>query len=792
MQYEDNTILVIPPSIKQKVLLEINNLKKLINIKVYTLNEFISKYYFSYDEKTIYYVSKHYNVKPEIAKIYIKNLYYLGKSCSNDKIIFLTKLLSDLEAKKLLYHSELFKESLKNKKIIFFNIARTKFNMRLINSIKNIASVTINQLSICNYSHQVTHYKTLEEEVVGVANKICTLLKHGIDINDIYITNLSEEHHLMVSKIFPIFKIPFTIKVSDYLYGTNIACEFLKNFESDINKTLSLLEKNITNIEEENIYNEIIKIVNKYYFISDFNEVKSLIVNDLKNTKIPKETALNCVKEVSFLDYYFNDSSYVFLFNFNQGCIPKIYKDEKFLNDSLMNELELDTSIYLSTLEKERVIDKIRSTKNLFISYIDKSLNSTFYPSSIILDLNMKVVDELNDDFTHSHLFNKIELARKLTEYKKYNTISKSLPLLYNNYKLTSYDNSYKQIDKNNLYKYLNNKLNLSYTSLNNYYKCSFRYYLANILKLDIYEETFMQIVGDIFHEVLEKYFNSKSDFETLYKNAINKMEYNYTQKDLFFLRKLKEELKFVINTIEDQNNYSNLKDELYEENVVVNIKGNIKVVFSGKIDKLKYTKKDDKTIVAIIDYKTGNPELNINNVIYGLDMQLPIYIYLAKNSNKLQNIEVVGFYLQKILNNEIIADNKHSYEYLKKDKLKLQGYSNSNYNIISEFDSSYENSNVIKSLKVSKNGFYSYSKVLDSNKIETLTKVVEQKISDGVNNILNADFAINPKAIANVNVGCKFCKFKSICYMNDKNITNLKEYKNLEFLGGDNNADVD
>ncbi|UKI57119.1 MAG: hypothetical protein L6V81_06945 [Clostridium sp.] len=41
------------------------------------------------------------------------------------------------------------------------------------------------------------------------------------------------------------------------------------------------------------------------------------------------------------------------------------------------------------------------------------------------------------------------------------------------------------------------------------------------------------------------------------------------------------------------------------------------------------------KKIVVIIDYKTGNPILNINNSLYGLDMQLPVYIYLIKNEIK-------------------------------------------------------------------------------------------------------------------------------------------------------------
>ena len=43
----------------------------------------------------------------------------------------------------------------------------------------------------------------------------------------------------------------------------------------------------------------------------------------------------------------------------------------------------------------------------------------------------------------------------------------------------------------------------------------------------------------------------------------------------------------------------------------------------------------DFNNIVSIIDYKTGNPDLNLNHIIYGLDLQLPVYIYLARKKFK-------------------------------------------------------------------------------------------------------------------------------------------------------------
>ena len=184
------------------------------------------------------------------------------------------------------------------------------------------------------------------------------------------------------------------------------------------------------------------------------------------------------------------------------------------------------------------------------------------------------------------------------------------------------------------------------------------------------------------------------------------------------------------------------------------------------------------------IDYKTGNPNLNLNDTIYGLDLQLPIYLFLAKN--KFSEARIIGFYLQKILNNEIKRDNQHSYLELKKENLKLQGYSNSDTTILSLFDNGYFDSKVIKGMKMTSKGLGS-KKVLDDFQMENLSALAEVKIKEAIQGIIDANFSINPKRIGNDNVGCKYCLYRDICFMSEKDIVDLEEYKNLEFLKGEN-----
>ena len=48
MNIENNTILIVPNKLKKEVLKKI---KKLINFKIISLEEFIKNYYFDYDNK---------------------------------------------------------------------------------------------------------------------------------------------------------------------------------------------------------------------------------------------------------------------------------------------------------------------------------------------------------------------------------------------------------------------------------------------------------------------------------------------------------------------------------------------------------------------------------------------------------------------------------------------------------------------------------------------------------------------------------------------------------------------
>lgn len=759
-ELNNNDLIICNDFYKKTILRNLSSEKKLINLKFMTKRELINTLFGTYDEKAIYYLINKYNYKYEIAKMYL------------DNFNFIDSLKEELEQNNLVIKEELHNIS----RIISYE----ELDPFIINKLNDYQIINVTEVKN-NYKHDVYEFNDIEDEVNYVCIKILELLKNS-DMNKIKLVNVGSEYEFVIKKLFKFYNIPINLNEKKYINGTKEVKEFLNNLK--VSKNIS---EALENIEHNDIYNCIIDVVNKYLFKNIDDVIIYCIEQELKNKKISKDKikfAINVVDITSI-----NNDDYYFILGFNQGSLPFIYKDEEFLSDLNRKKVGIFTSFEKNLKEKNLIKSKLSNYKNIYLSYKLKTHYDTYYRSSLIDELNLNIVKSNNENYSNSNIYNKIILSKKLDKLIKYNEKDKDLDLLYSNYKniaYLTYDNKYTYINKNLFLKYIGNKLLLSYSSIDNYYRCGFKYYIKNILKLDKYEETFMTYIGNLFHYILSVAFIPNFNFETAFNDYIKDKEFN--NKEKFFIDKLKDDLVFTIETIKKQDEDTLLNKALYEQKIYVNKDKSIKISFMGIIDKLKYNEFDGQNIVAIIDYKTGNPSINLNNTIYGIEMQLPIYLYLASNS-KLKNVKVAGFYLQKIIHNNINYQENKNYLEEKSKLYKLEGFSNSDEEILSKLDKNYIDSNVIKGMKVSSKGFYQYTKVIDEKCIDKLINIVDEKIDRATKDILDAEFSINPKKIGQKLLGCEFCGFNDICYKKEEDVVNLKEQKYEDFLVGDDNA---
>ena len=770
MEEFNNKIVILNDYAKKSFIKKIN---KLINVKVITLSELKRKYYFDYDNKAIYFVSNKYNCIPEIAKIYIENTYFIG-DINTKKVNFLKEVKEELDTNNLLTYNNLFKEFLKGKDIVLYNLKYVdNFYKKIFKELERDSNITSSNDEDNESIKELYKANNSEEEVAFICSKIIKLIKSGVNINNIKLANVKSDYEFIIRKTFKLFNIPINLPSFETIKSTSLVIKFKELYNSDISITIEKLKEFINTKEENDIFKSLISIVNNYLWVNDFELVKDMVFNEIDNIKTPREKLKNAVEVIEFKKELISDEDYVFLIGFNEGVIPVNYKDEDYLSDDEKSKLGLSTSFELNENAMNEVKDSIRNIKHLIVTYTSHNLSSEIYISSSY-EKDLFEEKELNISFNESNAYNKLKLVSEKDENSKFGTVTDDLLKLSSHYKdmkYSSFDNKYKLIDKSKIKNFFNNGLTLSYTSMNDYYMCSFRYYLDYILKINKYEDTFEAIVGTIFHKILSMCFENDIDIIRTYESEIEKSNYEFNESEKFFLSILKDELVLVIETIKNQLSYTQLTESMYEKEIVIDVDKDLHIRFKGFVDKILYNKFNGKTVVAIIDYKTGNPNLNINNSIYGLEMQLPVYIYLIKN--EIKDVKIGGFYLQKILNN--ITDKEK-----RLDSLKLQGYTNSDLDIIDKVDSSFNDSKVIKSLRTSSKGFYAYSKIINDEEIDILNKVVETKIKEASIDILDSKFDINPKEMNNEVIGCKFCKYKDICFMKPKDTVTLKEVKNI------------
>lgn len=772
----NETIIITTTAKKEKILRANVKNKHLENIRFMTENNLKEHLYFSYDESAILYLMKEENIKYQVAKTFIENIYEVDdRQYKSQKLNYLVNIKRKLKTANLLKIDNTFKSYIKNKKIVFYEIDPiTKSHQRMIKHLQELnCEVEIKQAENRNYSPRIFELETLEEEVEFIAIEILKLLEKNISVENIKLCNVSQDYDYTLNRIFKLYNLPLEMKNKPKMI--NLRCT--KNIFLDE----APLKEQIIN-KEIPYKEQWIKILNKYNWCENENDLRILVKEQLKSTSVPTQKT---EKEIRYINTKedVKEDDYVFLINANQKEFPIIYKDEEYITDNVKYEIMKDTTIEKQKNENESIIRWIKSNPNFIITYKKKTPFHSYYPSSILEELSSNIEKiELDNKITYSQELSRQKLTKELDEFVKYGKQSNNLKILYNTYKdipYRKYNNQYQMISPEKLKSYMKNHFKLSYSSIDQYYRCGFRYYLNSILRLVPYEETIQTEIGNLFHYGLENKDNPSAIAKKLEEELNNK---EHTWKEKYFLEKVKKEFDFVLEVIKEQEKSIGLKNEFHEKRVVIPIANDAS--FVGVIDKIFYDEKEK--LYALVDYKTGSASNTLKYITSGINMQLPIYLYLANYVKELNDAKCVGFYLQKIWLKEPITKDKDYFEE-KKNQLKLSGYSINNPDELEKFDNSYKESRLIEGLKIKNDGnFYYYSKILNRDQMENMKEIVKNKINEAYHNIISANFDINPKESNFINLGCEFCPFEEVCFKTPKDKKQIKEEKDLTFLGGE------
>ena len=737
----------------------LNNITPFTNYKIYTLEELYQIYPYKYDDKAIDYLISKHNILLNNAKLFLSliNKYSID-NLDNSKSHFLQNIRDELINNNLLTKNKLLYNLFKRSNIY---ITYDK-ELSLDNYLKdfNIKYIT----STPKYKLETIHEAlNIEEEITIIGEKIIELYKQNIPLNKIYILN-NYDNSIQLERILTLLNIPYNINHHYKISSTYLGSIILKNLNMPINDIKNFLDNNHTS-DNDDTYKTIMDIINKYYYLDNYQQ---FIKDALTNTDIKEPIYTNAINIIKTLKPL-KDDEYLFISNLTKD-FPRLSNNTDYFND-------LDALIINKTpsnIKNNIIINSfnnlLKSIKNLYISYPLYDNNGN---ENKPYDNKLKI-KKISPSLNVSNLYNKLLLARELDIYNKYNTISNRLKYLEKIYDIPykTYDNNFK---KTNI---TISNLSLSYTTLNEYLTCPFKYYLKNILKLNSKKDDYKQFIGTLYHEILSNINDDTYDINKEYDNVVNSRI--WSSKELFFIKKLKANLQDVIQILEQESHHQKLNKLITEKEI--RLKEN-DYEFVGKIDKIKYLKEDDYSIIEIVDYKTGKSDFKMSYINLGFDLQLPIYLYLIKKSSIFENPIIGGIYLQSIIPERIKYNDKEDYKMQRRKMMLLNGFTLENKDILPLIDNTYENSSIIKSLKVKNDGsFYKSSKTIDNKKIDEIYNLVEKYINETVNNIKNNNFEITCKIIDNKDdISCKYCPYKNICFKTNKNNIYLETQRSEE-----------
>ena len=275
---KDDLLIITNESYKEEILL---NLKSMYRLKFMSMKEFIRNLTFSYDERSVYYLMKKYNLNYDVAKMYLENIYH-ETDIKEEKVEKLKQIRQELDDSNLLIYNKYFKDYLKTVDIIVYNYDVNNYEKSKIQEIEKITKVTYLNDSSIKKEQVVYEFSNIEEEIVYVATQIRKLMEKNVPLSSIKIVNIDDTYINPLKRIFDFFNINIDLN-DEYIYSNVLVNKFL--IQSKETKDISMALKSLENNLE--IYEKVLNICNKYAFVNDVDEyVITCIEEELKTTRL--------------------------------------------------------------------------------------------------------------------------------------------------------------------------------------------------------------------------------------------------------------------------------------------------------------------------------------------------------------------------------------------------------------------------------------------------------------------------------------------------------------------------
>jgi len=759
-----DAIIIAPNELRNYfILLKNNDLN--LNYKFFTKDEVLKELFGTYNEQAIRYLMKANYETYNTAK---KHLNYLTSGASN--------LINHeaLDKQNLIYTDEYSKKLYSMSFVLFIGYSKDDLEIKHIIDFLNLENYEfypIKDLELKENSKEYSSFESKGQEVRYVLNKIAENLKNtNKKPSDIEIICNLSDYKFYLSTFSNSFGIPLNFSERDTLFETYSAKIILNNLDN-----IKEIFADETSFKNDLDNFKLIKYLYDFYDLENDPDFAIDLIQILKDFKIKEPKYVNGVKVTS--SFSFDETKDYYLLGAIDSLLPKIYDDNDLISDETKSQNFLTTSIVKNEYSFDITLTFLKFNKLISITYPRENgkneiaflLKNNGFKEKKLNVMFKQYSDKVAELYFYDYNF-------KFNFFREENI---EFPFLKNNFEVKKmYSHAYKVISKKNF-----EKRKYSYSSIENYIECPFRYYCDKVLKLNYFEDTIATNFGKFGHAVFEHVYDADFDFDKVVSEVKKDFVFNFKEEALLY--RFISELKTVVLKIQEQNSKYPLSKTYHEK--IINLDFD-KYFLTGQVDRINIYKNS----LVIIDYKTGN-NFNFDDYFfknYALSMQLPTYLLMISKLDELKDYKTGALLYQPIG-----AKKFYNYYSPNKDAVeskKMSGLINGDKNILCEFDGSilFDSSEYILGAKLNKNNQVVGAKgliVLSNDEFEILTEYASNFYQKFDEQICNNEFQISPYKIKEKNEACTYCNYKDICYHDDGDYRVLEKPNDEE--GGDENG---
>ena len=327
--------------------------------------------------------------------------------------------------------------------------------------------------------------------------------------------------------------------------------------------------------------------------------------------------------------------------------------------------------------------------------------------------------------------------------------------------------------------KLFGNDMRISASQIEKFYLCKFQYFCCYGMGAKKRKPAVFDALeyGNLMHFVLEQIL-SQNVTEQDVSEKINQSLHKYVEDKLGGLENKTARFKYLFlrlsNSIEivtkyifqksQQNNFKPVDFEIPVKDggsivpLIFSVSEGGTVKIEGKIDRVDLMKKDDKTYLRIVDYKSGVKHFKLSDILYGVNMQMLIYLANIVKTKNLRYGDVIPagvLYMPTSLSVSNIDGETKNLESLDKKRLdaqfKMNGLVLDDPDVVVEMNKDSKTDTVVSLAEM--------GAVL--KKVETLAVEMSETLRDG-------NISAKP-TIGEINA-CEYCVYSSVCGRDNEN----------------------